>query len=142
MATGVVCLLRVSTPQIFTVVFLVKVRIYVFCSIKRERNDRINIAFFKNEIFKLFIVDTIHNSIGNNHKSLFTRFNARTIHSINKPSIPIALIEKYFLSSSCFASSSFKLLLLLITYGGLIRIKSNLSSIGLANVPKIELACN
>lgn len=54
----------------------------------------------------------------------------------------VALIEKYFLSSSCFASSSFKLLLLLITYGGLIRIKSNLSSIGLANVPKIELACN
>lgn len=54
----------------------------------------------------------------------------------------IALIEKYFLSSSCFASSSFKLLLLLITYGGLVRIKSNLYSIGLANVPKIELACN
>ena len=75
-------------------------------------------------------------------KAFFPGFRARTIHSINKPSMPMALMEKYFFRVSSLEISSFKLLLPLITYGGFVRIKSYSSVIGFANVPRIELVCS
>ena len=78
---------------------------------------------------------------GTTIKAFFPGLSARTIHSMNSPSMPMALIEKYFFNSSSFEISSFRLLLPLITYGGFVRMRSYSSVTGLARVPRIELVC-
>jgi len=65
-------------------------------------------------------------------------FNALIIHSTKRPSTPSALILKCFSKTTSFLISSFKLLLPLVTYGGLVRIRSYSFSIGSDNVPNIE----
>ena len=45
-------------------------------SIQWQRNNRIYITLFENKVSQLFIVASIHNAIGDNNKSLFSRLQS------------------------------------------------------------------
>ena len=117
---GVSCFVKVSMPFMCTGLFLVSASIYVFLFVVKNvfSGREITASIMHCSRIKLRSFLSLLRFItpsGTITKAFPPGFSALIIHSMNSPSIPIALTVKYSFSSWLLSISSFKLLLPLMT---------------------------